>query len=80
MPREHAVSRAFIFDTLEMSPYQFYESLDISINIRKNNSVIKVCCEGEVIKQIMKNNGSIGYTSEYFYYNYKNEVKRIKVK
>jgi len=80
LPREHPVSREFILDQLKMSPYQFYESVNVSINIRKNNSILKVCCENEVIKVVSQKAGSIGYTSEYIYVNNSGEVKKIKIK
>lgn len=80
LPRDNPISREFIIDTLQISPYQFYESLDISITIRKNNSVIRASSENEVIRNILRNSGSIGYVSDYIYYNYKNEVRKIRVK
>lgn len=80
LPRDSPVTRAFILDHLQMSPYQFFESVNISINIRKNNSILNVRTEYDMIKQITKTPGSIGFTSEYMYYNHNSDVKRIKIK
>jgi hypothetical protein len=80
LPRDNPVSREFILVNLGMSPYQFYESLDISINVRKNRSVIRAVTENEVIKIVRRYPGSIGYTSEFVYYNYKDEVKKLRIK
>jgi ABC-type phosphate transport system substrate-binding protein len=79
LPREHPTSRTFIFEKLGISPYQFYESLDISINIRKNNSVVKVPSESEVVRIVANKTGSIGYTKDYMYYNYKDGLKKIRI-
>lgn len=80
LPRENYISREFILDYLGMSPYQFYESVDISIKLRKNNNIIRVCCEHDVVKRVNSISGSIGYTSAFVYYNYQNQLKTIQIK
>lgn len=80
LPREHFVSREFVTEVLGISSHQFYDSLDISINIRKNNAIIRVTSESEVIRNVIKNSGSVGYISGSLFFNYKNELKMLRLK
>ncbi len=79
LPRDHSIAREFVFDWLQTTPYQFYETITINAT-RKKHNVIKVCCENEVIKQVIRTPGSIGVTSEFIYTNYNSEVKRIQIR
>ena len=80
LPREHPISRQFIMDHLQITPTQFYDSVNNSIAFRKNTTVIRATTEEEVIKLVKKYQGSIGYTSSFVYYNHRNEVRQLSIK
>lgn len=80
LPQSNRVSREFIFDYLQMSPYQFYEAIEISARIRKTDALIILDTEEDIIKAVVRKSGSIGYVSGFVYYNYRNQVKRVKIK
>lgn len=80
MPPESIVQRRFFYDYFGLTPSRYFEIVASKVYSGKATSLVIVPTESDMIRQVGKTIGSIGFVGSTIYIGEKDGVKSIQIK